>query len=42
VRRFDLVVLGSGSAGRRAAVQAAKLGKPVLVIDDRYELIYIG
>jgi NAD(P) transhydrogenase len=33
--RFDLVVLGSGPAGRRAAVQAAKLGKSVLVIDNR-------
>jgi len=35
MRRFDLVVLGSGPAGRRAAVQAAKLGKRVLVVDDR-------
>ena len=35
MRRYDLVVLGSGPAGRRAAVQAAKLGKSVLVIDDR-------
>ena len=33
--RFDLVVLGSGPAGRRAAVQAAKLGKSVLVVDNR-------
>jgi len=33
--RFDFVVMGSGPAGRRAAVQAAKLGKSVLVIDDR-------
>ncbi len=33
--RYDLVVLGSGPAGRRAAVQAAKLGKSVLVVDDR-------
>ena len=32
---FDLVVLGSGPAGRRAAVQAAKLGRSVLVIDNR-------
>lgn len=32
---YDLVVLGSGPAGRRAAVQAAKLGASVLVIDDR-------
>ena len=33
--RYDFVVMGSGPAGRRAAVQAAKLGKSVLVIDNR-------
>jgi NAD(P) transhydrogenase len=33
--RYDFVVLGSGPAGRRAAIQAAKLGKSVLVVDDR-------
>ncbi len=33
--KFDFVVLGSGPAGRRAAVQAAKLGKSVLVVDNR-------
>ena len=32
---YDFVVLGSGPAGRRAAIQAAKLGKSVLVVDDR-------
>ncbi|MFC0407706.1 Si-specific NAD(P)(+) transhydrogenase [Roseomonas elaeocarpi] len=31
--RYDLVVIGSGPSGRRAAVQAAKLGKSVLVIE---------
>lgn len=31
----DLIVIGSGPAGRRAAVQAAKLGKTVLVIEGR-------
>lgn len=31
--RYDLVVIGSGPAGRRAAVQAAKLGKSVLVVE---------
>jgi len=31
---YDLVVIGSGPAGRRAAVQAAKLGKSVLVIEN--------
>ncbi len=32
---YDFIVLGSGPAGRRAAVQAAKLGKRVLVVDNR-------
>ena len=32
---YDLIVIGSGPAGRRAAVQAAKLGKQVLVIEGR-------
>ena len=32
---YDLIVIGSGPAGRRASVQAAKLGKSVLVIDRR-------
>ena len=32
---YDFIVLGSGPAGRRAAVQAAKLGRSVMVIDDR-------
>lgn len=35
MQRFDFVVLGSGPAGRRAAIQAAKLGCSVLVVDDR-------
>jgi NAD(P) transhydrogenase len=35
MQRYDLVVLGSGPAGRRAAVQAAKFGRSVLVVDDR-------
>ncbi|WAJ29994.1 Si-specific NAD(P)(+) transhydrogenase [Antarcticirhabdus aurantiaca] len=30
---FDLIVIGSGPSGRRAAVQAAKLGKSVLVVE---------
>lgn len=32
---YELVVIGSGPAGRRAAVQAAKLGKSVLVVEGR-------
>jgi NAD(P) transhydrogenase len=31
--QYDLVVVGSGPAGRRAAIQAAKLDKKVLVIE---------
>ena len=35
---YDLVVIGSGPAGRRAAVQAAKLGRSVLVIENRWRV----
>ena len=35
LEHYDLVVIGSGPAGRRAAVQAAKLGKRVLVVEGR-------
>ena len=30
---YDLIVIGSGPAGRRAAIQAAKLGRRVLVVE---------
>ncbi len=30
---YDMLVIGSGPSGRRAAVQAAKLGRSVLVVD---------
>jgi NAD(P) transhydrogenase len=30
---YDFIVIGSGPAGKRAAVQAAKLGKSVLVVE---------
>src|SRR6478735_3233471 len=30
---YDMVVIGSGPSGRRAAVQCAKLGKAVLVVE---------
>ncbi|QLF70311.1 Si-specific NAD(P)(+) transhydrogenase [Peteryoungia desertarenae] len=33
MQSFDLVVIGSGPAGRRAAIQAAKLEKKVLVVE---------
>jgi len=32
---YDLIVIGSGPAGRRASIQAAKLGKSVLVVERR-------
>jgi NAD(P) transhydrogenase len=32
---YDLIVIGSGPAGQRAAVQAAKLGKRVAVVEMR-------
>ncbi len=35
---YDLIVIGSGPAGRRAAIQAAKLGKSVLVVENRLRL----
>jgi NAD(P) transhydrogenase len=38
VKTFDLVVIGSGPAGQRAAVQAAKLGRLVAVVDKRRDL----
>ena len=33
VQHFDFIVIGSGPSGRRAAIQAAKIGKRVLVIE---------
>jgi NAD(P) transhydrogenase len=35
MQSYDLIVIGSGPAGRRAAVQAAKLGHSVLVVEGR-------
>jgi len=35
LQRFDLFVLGTGPAGQRAAVQAAKLGKKVGICEKR-------
>src|SRR6201989_1903488 len=31
--RYDFIVIGSGPAGRRAAIQAAKIGRSVLVVE---------
>ncbi len=33
MREYDLVVIGSGPAGQKAAIQAGKLGRSVLVIE---------
>ena len=33
MRHFDCIVIGTGPAGQKAAIQAAKLGKKVLIIE---------
>ena len=33
MQSYDLIVIGSGPAGQRAAIQAAKLGKRVALIE---------
>ena len=35
---YDLVVIGSGPAGQRAAVQAAKLGKRVAIVERNFQV----
>ena len=35
MQQYDLIVIGSGPAGQRAAIQGAKLGKRVAVIEKR-------
>ena len=35
MRTYDLIVIGSGPAGQRAAIQAAKCGHKVAVIEQR-------
>jgi NAD(P) transhydrogenase len=35
---FDLICIGSGPAGQRAAVQASKLGKKAAVIEKRHDV----
>jgi NAD(P) transhydrogenase len=37
-KRYDLVVIGSGPAGQRAAIQAAKLGRTVAVIERSFSI----
>ncbi len=35
MQNYDMIVLGSGPAGQRAAIQAAKIGKRVAVVERR-------
>src|ERR1051326_2736332 len=35
MRTYDLIVIGSGPAGQRAAIQAAKCGRRVAVVEQR-------
>lgn len=35
MHEFDLICIGSGPAGQRAAVQASKLGKRVAVVEKQ-------
>ncbi|MFK5985638.1 MAG: Si-specific NAD(P)(+) transhydrogenase [Pseudomonadota bacterium] len=35
MHKFDFLVIGSGPAGQKAAIQAAKLGKKVAIVDRR-------
>ena len=38
MEKYDLVVIGSGPGGQRAAIQAAKLGKNVAIVERRREV----
>lgn len=38
VEKFDFVVIGSGPAGQRAAIQAAKLGRSVLLVEEHFRI----
>src|SRR5580704_4449291 len=38
MRHFDVVVIGSGPGGQKAAIQAAKLGKTVCIIEKSHVL----
>ena len=35
MEEYDLIVIGSGPAGQRAAIQAAKLGKRVALVEKK-------
>ncbi len=36
MEKYDFVVIGSGPAGQRAAIQAAKLGRSVLLVEEHF------
>ncbi len=38
MEKYDLIVLGSGPAGQRGAIQAAKLGRSVLLIEQMFQI----
>ena len=38
MEKFDFVVIGSGPAGHRAAIQAAKLGRSVLLVEENFRI----
>ena len=38
MQKYDVIVIGSGPAGKTAAIQAAKLGRKVVVIDSMSEV----
>jgi NAD(P) transhydrogenase len=38
MRSYDILVIGSGPAGQKAAIQAAKLGKRVAIIEKALQL----
>jgi len=38
MHNFDFLVIGSGPAGQKAAIQAAKLGKKVAIVDRRADV----
>src|ERR1700733_15643443 len=38
LHEYDMIVIGSGPSGRRAAVQSAKLGKSVLVVEKGHRV----
>ncbi|MDD9883032.1 MAG: NAD(P)(+) transhydrogenase (Si-specific) [Gammaproteobacteria bacterium] len=38
MQNYEVVVIGSGPAGKTAAIQAAKLGRKVAIVDDKSEV----